>query len=260
MTIYILFLYFFIYSVLGWIAEVLYCRVCAGKFTNRGFLNGPYCPIYGFGALIIVLFLEQFKYSYILVFFLGMILTSILEYITSFLMEKIFNAKWWDYSNMKFNINGRVCLLNSTEFAILGLFLTYVIHPRISSLVLNIPTKSITIISVSLFIVMLIDLTITLYTILNLKEKLKELKLITEQIKNIQIKDTELAKNMENLKNDIFLKTSVLHKRIIEAFPNLDIKKQNPQLAEVKAKIHERFVAKLEEKIEKRKNKKSAKN
>ena len=92
------------------------------------------------------------------------------------------------------------------------------------------------------------------------KEKLKELKLITEQIKNIQIKDTELAKNMENLKNDIFLKTSVLHKRIIEAFPNLDIKKQNPQLAEIKAKIHEKFVAKLEKKIEKKKNKKSVKN
>lgn len=256
MTIYELFLFFYIYSILGWIAEVLYCRVCAGKFTNRGFLNGPYCPIYGFGALIIVLLLEPFKFNFFLVFILGMILTSTLEYITSFLMEKTFNAKWWDYSDMKFNLNGRICLLNSCEFALLGILLTYVIHPRITRLMQKIPTYAIQVISVILFITILIDFTITLYTILNLKEKLKNLKAITEQIKQIPIKETEIAKNMEKLKSDLFLKTSILHKRIIEAFPDLKMKKANNELAEIKEKIHEKLILKLEKKMEERKARK----
>lgn len=259
MTIYELFLFFYIYSILGWIAEVIYCRIIGGKFTNRGFLNGPYCPIYGFGALIIVLLLNPFKDNLFLVFILGMILTSTLEYITSFLMEKAFNAKWWDYSDMKFNLNGRVCLLNSCEFAVLGVLLTYIIHPRISSLIQKIPVHVLTVISVILFILLLIDFTITLSTILNLKEKLKHLKAITEQIKSIPPKETELYKNMEKLKNDIFLKTSIMHKRIIEAFPDLKMLKMNKELTEIKENIHEKFVNKLQQKIEKRKKKQETK-
>ena len=102
-NLFVLFLYFFIYSVLGWCTETLYCRLCEGKWTNRGFLYGPYCPIYGFGGVIVV-FLSPFSYSPILIFILGFILTSMLEYITSYIMEKLFDAKWWDYSHMPFNL------------------------------------------------------------------------------------------------------------------------------------------------------------
>ena len=244
----ILFLYFFIYSVLGWIAEIFYCRLCSGRFTNRGFLNGPYCPIYGFGAVIIIFFLEPFKYNAILVFILGMILTSLLEYVTSFLMEKIFNAKWWDYSNMKFNINGRICLLNSTEFAILGLIITYIIHPQIVKIIGLIKTNYLNTLSEILLCILVLDFTVTLYTILNLKAKLKQLKLITDEIienKRNKLQNIDINKSLEKIKDDIVLKTTVFHNRIIEAFPNIEFKKQNQQLTELKLKLYKKLKNKI---------------
>ncbi|HBB29668.1 MAG TPA: hypothetical protein DC000_10580, partial [Clostridiales bacterium] len=110
---YVNFIYFIMYSVIGWICEVIFCSIPEKKFINRGFLNGPLCPIYGFGALIVIFFLTPFKDSIFLVFIFGLIVTSTLEYFTSYAMEKLFHSKWWDYSNNRFNINGRVCLLNS---------------------------------------------------------------------------------------------------------------------------------------------------
>ena len=118
---YIFILYFAIYSILGWGCEVIYCSLPAKRFINRGFLNGPYCPVYGIGALIVLYLLEPYKTSPFLVFLLGIFLTSLLEYITSYILEKTFHAHWWDYSKRKYNIYGRVCLLNSTLFGILSL-------------------------------------------------------------------------------------------------------------------------------------------
>ncbi|AFA49575.1 putative ABC transporter permease [Acetobacterium woodii] len=134
-TLSLLFVYFFIYAVIGWMCEVVYCSIPEKKFINRGFLNGPYCPIYGVGALIIITFLIPYVSDPILVFFIGIILTSTLEYITSWGMEKLFHAKWWDYSDHKFNINGRVCLLNSLLFGILCVVLMYLVHPIVNDLV-----------------------------------------------------------------------------------------------------------------------------
>ena len=106
------FLLFFIYSFIGYICEVIYCFILdKGKFQNRGFLYGPYCPIYGFGAIAIIVLLSKYEQYPIVLFVMGAIVASIIEYITSYLMEKIFNNKWWDYSNKKFNINGRICLV-----------------------------------------------------------------------------------------------------------------------------------------------------
>lgn len=119
---------FFIYSVLGWICEVIYCSVPKKRFVNRGFLYGPYLPIYGFGATIVIVVLTRFMEHWYLVFIFGVILTSILEYFTSFLLEKIFSVKLWDYSNYPLNINGRVCALNSTLFGLLSLFIMYVVN------------------------------------------------------------------------------------------------------------------------------------
>lgn len=122
---------FFIYCVLGWICEVIYCSVPKRKFINRGFLFGPYLPIYGFGAMTVILLLEPVFDYWWAVFLLGMLITSAMEYVTSFALEKLFKVKLWDYSNMKFNINGRVCLLNSTLFGLLCLFIVYVVNKPI---------------------------------------------------------------------------------------------------------------------------------
>mgnify|MGYP000010865825 FL=1 len=131
--------YFILYAFLGWVCEDLYCGIPAKKFINRGFLYGPYCPIYGFGALLILYPLLFVKDYPILVFILGVIITSTLEYITSWVMEILFKTRWWDYSERFMNINGRVCLLNSTLFGIMSIVVVYIIHPIIQDIVLDIP-------------------------------------------------------------------------------------------------------------------------
>jgi len=133
-TISLLFLYFFVYSVLGWCCEVAFCSIPAGHFINRGFLNGPYCPIYGTGALIVVATLQPYIHEPSAVFIIGMVSTSIVEYISSWLMEVTFHARWWDYSQNMFNLHGRVCLMNSTLFGIMTLVVIYIVHPVVSGL------------------------------------------------------------------------------------------------------------------------------
>ena len=112
-------LYFFIYSFLGWVCECIYCGVPAKKFINRGFLAGPYCPIYGCGALAVIYTLTPFSDNVVILFGMGVIVTSALEYITSYMMEKLFHTKWWDYSKHPFNIHGRICLKNSILFGLM---------------------------------------------------------------------------------------------------------------------------------------------
>ena len=236
------FIYFFIYSVLGWILETLYCRMLDGKWTNRGFLFGPYCPIYGFGSLLIIAFLNNFIDSPIKVFFLGMIFTSLLEYITSFLLEKIFNAKWWDYSNRKFNINGRICLLNSLEFAALGIILTYLVHPILSSFVLNIPIELLQLISLALITIMGIDTGSTIATLLNLKERLTALKESAEILKakkslQSKLSEFDLAKELSEIRKNIASKRNYQIERILEAFPDLEFKGFKAQINEFKSEI-----------------------
>ena len=167
-----IFLYFFIYSILGWTCEMIYCSICDRKIVNRGFLFGPYCPIYGFGGLIITFFLSDYYYNPLIIFLFGMIATSILEYITSYMMEKIFNAKWWDYSKHKFNLNGRICLLNSTEFGILCLAVTYIFEPFANNIINFIPNTYKHLVISTIIIFMFIDFTITIATIFSLREKL----------------------------------------------------------------------------------------
>ncbi|UKI48764.1 MAG: putative ABC transporter permease [Clostridium sp.] len=102
-------LYFFTYAFIGYVCEVIYCSIPKKKFVNRGYLYAPICPIYGYGAVIVILcfdWLTKYPWGFVLVAIGGMLLTSLLEYLTSFVMEKIFHMRWWDYSNHKFNIKG----------------------------------------------------------------------------------------------------------------------------------------------------------
>ena len=136
MTIVTYVLYFFFYSAVGWLGESIYCSVGARKWVNRGFLKGPMCPIYGTGALAMAITLTPVKnldirvpmfghdvlITPLLVFIAGMVVCDIVEFITSVLMEKLFHARWWDYSNKKFNIQGRICLGHTFYWGILRYF------------------------------------------------------------------------------------------------------------------------------------------
>ena len=249
----------FIYSVLGWLVETIYCRIFEKKWSWRGFFIGPYCPIYGFGSVFVIILLSPFIENPFNLFVLSIIITSVLEYITSYVMEKLFNAKWWDYSQFKFNINGRICLLNSLEFGILSVVLLYFIHPYISKFVLLIPEQTLYIIDVIILIILTVDLTVTLNNLLNFKEKLKTLSEFAEKLKengNEKLSELAIHKELSMLKEKLFLKGSGIGKRFLNAFPNLNFKNLNAQLQEFKQDLYNYQQQRKEDKKAKKEEKK----
>ncbi len=127
------FLWLMIYSFIGWVYESTICSIGHRKLINRGFLNGPYCPIYGTGAVLVLLVLGKIQ-NPVLLFFAGAVLTCSLEYLTSWGMEKLFHARWWDYSKRKFNIGGRVCLIGAVVFGAFSVVLVLFLHPWVKRL------------------------------------------------------------------------------------------------------------------------------
>lgn len=132
-------LLFFAMSFLGWLIEVVCKYIEFRRFINRGFLIGPYCPIYGVGSVLTVLLLERYASAPLTVFLLTMVVCGTLEYMTSYIMEKLFHARWWDYSHRRFNIDGRVCASTLIPFGILGMVLIYLIKPALFRLFQSIP-------------------------------------------------------------------------------------------------------------------------
>lgn len=166
------FLLFLVFSIIGWIIECFNCSVIQKKIViDRGFMLGPYCPIYGIGTLFIYLFLS--KCSNLLTFFLlSMIISCVFEYITSYLMEKLFNARWWDYSREAFNINGRICLKNAFLFGIMSVIFNYLLLPLYINLVCKLPSRLLIIISTSLLLIFLIDYMLSFCIINKVKNKI----------------------------------------------------------------------------------------
>ena len=173
-------LYFFFYSAAGWAFESTYCSIGERKLINRGFLTGPMCPIYGTGTLVMeVLLYNPFRDNPIAVFFLGMIFCDIVEYLTSFLMEKLFNARWWDYKNELLNIKGRICIKHTLIWGMGSLAFVKLVHPRIESFFAGFSEKTIRIIVVAILCIFIIDLiaaVIKATDIRKLMTKLRELK------------------------------------------------------------------------------------
>ena len=133
--------YFIIYSFLGWIMESIVRSVSEKKIINTGFLKGPVCPIYGIGAIIMLLFLERYQNKPILLFFIAIIVLTTWEYLVGVLLEKIFHTKYWDYSEQKFNFQGRICLVNSICWGILGVIFVKYIHPFVKDLVFKVDIR-----------------------------------------------------------------------------------------------------------------------
>ena len=128
-------IYFFIYSFIGWILETIYAFWVHGHFVNRGFLYGPYCPIYGIGAIILILMLNNSKGKPLQEFIISAIAFTIFEYMASYALEVIFGLRWWDYSEDFLNLQGRVSLAYSVLWGLLGIFLIEGIHPFIKKLI-----------------------------------------------------------------------------------------------------------------------------
>ena len=204
---------FFIYSILGWIIESFKVSIEQKKIINRGFLIGPYCPIYGCGALIIILYLDQYKNNIVTVFFLAIVLSSILEYLTSYMMEKIFKARWWDYSDKKFNLNGRICGENAILFGLCGIIIIYIIHPLLNNILIHLNQKIILFISIISLIIFLTD-TIISFNIINR---------FKQTVTNIDIRKDSTQEFSKLVKETLFKNHKTFQKRLFTAFPNVNI-------------------------------------
>ncbi|MDO4467190.1 MAG: putative ABC transporter permease [Bacillota bacterium] len=201
MTILYVYAFFIIYAFLGWVCEDLYCGIPVKKFINRGFLYGPYCPIYGIGALFVIYPLLKVRSNPLVVFLAGVFITSTLEYITSWVLEKMFHIRWWDYSQYRYNIHGRVCLLNSTLFGCMTLFVIYILHPRISKIIFSIPISTLCVLETLFTLGFLTDEFLTIRSLLKRKQVLEKLH---EELENkIHELEKERKERLEEWSEDI---------------------------------------------------------
>ena len=182
---YYLILYFFVYGFLGWCTEVAFAACKERKFVNRGFLNGPICPIYGIGVGIVVQFLTPYKENLVLLYIASVVMVTALEWVTGFILEKIFHNKWWDYSKMPLNLNGYVCLLFSLIWGVACVLIVDFIHPLIHKVLSWIPFPVGMTLIVVLSIVMFVDLYVTASTILKMNKHLEKMKEIAADLHRI---------------------------------------------------------------------------
>lgn len=181
-------LIFFTYSFLGWCMESFGNFLKEKRFINRGFLIGPYCPVYGTGVVLITLLLKKYTNDILVLFLLSTLICGILEYITSYMMEKFFNARWWDYTKRKFNINGRVCLETLIPFGIVGTIIICIINPFFIGIYNNLPDFILKLIAYGLVCIYTIDMIISLKIILSFKKEIYKKQDNTEEISNM-VKD-----------------------------------------------------------------------
>lgn len=205
-------LLFYLYCFIGWIWESCYVSLEKYKWINRGFLKGPLLPIYGSGAIVVLFSTLGVEENIILIFIIGMIVATILEYITGTTMEKMFHVRYWDYSKKLFNINGHICLLSSLTWGIFSILLVKFINPPIAGLIISIPDQ---ISEISAYI---ITIFITIDGVKSFNEAM--------DLKNILIKITERNEVIAHIKKRI---------EVVEAFVSEDIRVMQEKLIEMSA-------------------------
>lgn len=197
-------MFFYVYSFLGWIWECFYVSVRQRKWVNRGFLNGPALPIYGFGAISVLLITLPVEDNIYLVYIMGMIGATLLEYITGSLMERIFHVRYWDYSTQPFNLNGHICLGCSLGWGLFSVLMVNVIHKPIKQTVEKIPETTLNITTVIITIVFVADVIWSVNEALDLKKVILEEAEKNRQLQYIHKRMEEIAdlwnENMEKYK------------------------------------------------------------
>lgn len=245
--------YFIAYSFLGWVMESVLKTCVQKKPVNSGFLHSPFCPIYGFGALIMLLFLQRFKDNVIWLFIMGFFILSLWEYIVGWMLEIIFKTKYWDYSQNKFNIKGRVCLVNSLFWGFLGVIFIHYMHPYIEEKIDLIPQEILTFSVMILSIGIITDTIISAIKVSKIHLKLEKLKEITNNIKE-KLEQLETRQvNKENLQNaieELKYRQTVLKRKLMKQTNHL--KKAFPS---IKSEAIEKITEYLKDKIENTKNK-----
>ncbi|MBQ7654439.1 MAG: hypothetical protein IJS17_05145 [Clostridia bacterium] len=205
--------FFYFYSVFGWMLESIYCSVLDRKLTNRGFLFGPVCPIYGTGAVSMLVGLGWIRpliepripgfqgkvVAFILVALIGAVVCDIVEYITSFLMERLFHERWWDYSNRKFNLHGRICLHHSVFWAIGAVAFVYILDPIVGGHLLPLIAQELKLpILTVITCVLAVDLIHSIITAISIRKIMDKLKQFSESIKKLPDTFSENRKELSD--------------------------------------------------------------
>ena len=215
------FLIFIICAFFGYFLEVCWVYIGTKKWVNRGFLCGPIIPIYGIGALLILFCLIRYYDDPVVVFVFGMIITSALEYFVSFLMEKIFHNKWWDYSSEKYNLNGRICLKNSFAFGVLSLVIVYLVTPILSMIFSLFSFRFWSVLSIVLFVILFCDVAYSVYVAYNLRNRI----IIVEELKKEKLAKIPIM--FEKKLKELTTGFKTFPNRLLKAFPNLEAQYHN---------------------------------
>jgi uncharacterized membrane protein len=241
------FLWFLSYSFLGWIYESIYCSIAERKWVSRGFLNGPICPIYGAGAVLFLTTLRGLQ-NPIYIFFAGMILASLLEYITSWTLEKLFHARWWDYEQFFLNIHGRVCLMAGAVFGGFAVILIQWVHPWAERVTYQIPEPTRWVAAIVLFVILLADCMVTFLRLVQFANKLNEIQIAMNGFfREYRMQaGTILASFAEKFEGSrayterirfLLQNWTFQEKRILRAFPKVRSQSFNEALQKVKQRI-----------------------
>lgn len=236
--------YFFLYAFLGWCMEVAYAAYAEKRFVNRGFLNGPVCPIYGVGVCIVYLLLTPLRDRWVLLFFGSLLLTTALEGLTGLVLEQIFHQKWWDYSDKRWNWKGYICLSMSLLWGLACVVIVHTLFPATDFLIRVFP-RVLGIVLLCVFGGLLTaDLITTVLVISGLQ---RQMKLLFELSGKIREESDKLGKQVS--KNTLELteryeaiakKSHILRRRLIQAFPTMRSVRYNEQLSELRRRILER--------------------
>ncbi len=259
MTLYKLLSMFFVYACMGWCMEVVFCGLNNGHFINRGFLNGPVCPIYGVGGVVIITLLTPISGNVFVLFLGAVVVTSLIELLTGYALEKLYHARWWDYSEEPFNIKGYICLKFSLAWGIVGVILMRGIHPAVSKIIDVFPHVLGTILLSVFTAVFIADCIVTFISVKKLTDRMEVMEDIAEKIRSVsdamgkriydgaaatqkateelsaKVDASELKQKSEKEAEEIKLKLDALkkkyaalaeekhfsHKRLLKAFPKM---------------------------------------
>ena len=234
-------LFFYIYCFFGWIIESTYVSVCTGNWVNRGFMRGPVIPIYGTGAVIVLFAVIPFRTSPILVFIVGTVAASILEFVTGFVMERIYKVRYWDYSDKPFNLCGYICLFNSLCWGVLSILLIYLVHSWIEKGVLFLNDMVLLSIDSGISSLFIVDLFNSSTTAVELKRMLANSQKLKDDLMNIHNKMIEFNTAIANGKEKMDeLKQMSLQELYISArdnMSNIASDKDSPELQNLKNKL-----------------------
>lgn len=241
MNLLLILFYFMIFAFLGWILEVSFAAVKSGRFVNRGFCNGPVCPIYGAGVAMIYATLGNLRDKWLLLFVAAVFVTSAIELVTGFLMDKLFHTKWWDYSGKKFNVGGYICLRFSLIWGLLCMGVVKLLFPLFDGLYDLLGGHIVFVTEIVFFSVLLVDFSVSVASVIGLNRRLGALDKIAEELHRGsdtlggQVYRGTVA--LEEQYTKLATKAQRMARRILDAFPTMSSVKHNEQLALLRERL-----------------------